>query len=178
MIRTRVGYAGGDSPNPTYHNLGNHTECLELDFDPTVLPFEELLGHIWRAHNPFASPRSPHYRAVLFARDAEQRAQIKRSVEALRTNDARPLGTAIERFQAFHLAEDDHQKYVLRRHREFEARLRTIYPDLASFVDSTAAARLNGYLGGYGTTAELNADLPHLGLDADAQARLLALHKS
>ncbi len=42
-MRTRVGYAGGSTRNPTYHSLGDHTETVQIDFDPTKVSYEKLL---------------------------------------------------------------------------------------------------------------------------------------
>ena len=43
MVRTRVGYAGGSKDNPTYHNLGDHTETLQIDYDPEKIDYARLL---------------------------------------------------------------------------------------------------------------------------------------
>ena len=43
MIRTRVGYAGGSLENPTYHNLGDHSEAIQIDYDPAQISYAELL---------------------------------------------------------------------------------------------------------------------------------------
>ena len=37
VVRTRVGYAGGTTPEPTYHDLGDHTEAVQVEYDPTVI---------------------------------------------------------------------------------------------------------------------------------------------
>jgi peptide-methionine (S)-S-oxide reductase len=37
VIRTRVGYAGGATPDPTYHDLGNHSETIQIDYDPAQI---------------------------------------------------------------------------------------------------------------------------------------------
>jgi peptide-methionine (S)-S-oxide reductase len=47
-VRTRVGYAGGSTESPTYHDLADHTEAFQLDFDPRIITYEELLDEIWR----------------------------------------------------------------------------------------------------------------------------------
>jgi peptide-methionine (S)-S-oxide reductase len=73
----------------------------------------------------------------------------------------------------FYLAEDYHQKYRLRQSPTFMSEFATIYPDPADFVSSTAAARVNGYLGGYGTLADLQAEIDDLGLSPAAQEELL-----
>ena len=44
MVRTRVGYTGGRKKNPTYHDLGEHTESLQIDFDPVRITYADLLA--------------------------------------------------------------------------------------------------------------------------------------
>jgi hypothetical protein len=66
----------------------------------------------------------------------------------------------------FHLAEDYHQKYALQANPAIADELRAYYPDIARFTASTAAARLNGYLGGHGTLAQLNGEIGSLGLSS------------
>jgi peptide-methionine (S)-S-oxide reductase len=168
-----VGYAGGESSNPTYHNLGGHTESLEVDFDPAQLSFSEVLELFWMSHNPHAAPRSSQYMSALFWHDAEQRACAEDSAARISgANGGVEVTTKILALDGFHLAEDYHQKYVLRRHRDFESVLLEVYPDLVEFTNSTATARLNGYLAGYGTLELLAHDLPLLGLSLEAQERL------
>jgi peptide methionine sulfoxide reductase MsrA len=43
VVSTRVGYAGGTSLDPTYHDLENHSESIEITYDPAVISYEELL---------------------------------------------------------------------------------------------------------------------------------------
>ena len=69
---------------------------------------------------------------------------------------------------SFHRAEDYHQKYYLQRHSQVMDELRAPYPDFRDFVDSTAAARLNGYLGGSRTHELRSDDLGRLGLSEAA----------
>jgi len=42
VVRTRVGYAGGATKNPTYHQLGDHTETIQIDYDPAQISYQEL----------------------------------------------------------------------------------------------------------------------------------------
>lgn len=72
-------------------------------------------------------------------------------------------------------AEDYHQKYHLRGQPLLLRELQAIYPNEADFVRSTAAARINGYLGGNGTLAQLEGELPLLGLTPEAGRRLREL---
>ena len=82
----------------------------------------------------------------------------------------------------FYLAEDYHQKYYLRRDRELLREFTAIYPVLKDFISSTAVARVNGYVGGYGTLQNFEKDAYSLGLSPSAIKRLLekvqALDKS
>lgn len=147
-----------------------------MDFDPTVLSLPDVLERFWSSHDPLAAPRQRQYRRALFWRDEEQRSLAEQRREGLaEVHGSERVTTELLEFDGFHLAEGYHQKYRLRRHRELECALLETYPELEDFVNSTAAARLNGYLGGHGTPEALASDLPRLGLDAEAQARLLAL---
>ena len=58
MRRTRVGYSGGTRENPTYTALGDHTETLQIDFDPSVVSYRDLLAIFWAGHDPSAKPWS------------------------------------------------------------------------------------------------------------------------
>ena len=46
-----MGYAGGTKEHPTYHALGDHTEAVAIDFDPTVISYEDLLKRFWEGHH-------------------------------------------------------------------------------------------------------------------------------
>jgi hypothetical protein len=158
--------------------LGNHTETLEVDFDPASLGFSEILDEFFKAHNPFGAARGTQYMTALFWHDAEQLASVESRVAQMQAEaGGAQVTTKILAFDGFHLAEDYHQKYTLRRHREFEAALLDLYPNLLEFVNSTAAARLNGYLAGHGSRAALANNLPELGLTDAAQEMLLALRR-
>ena len=73
------------------------------------------------------------------------------------------------------MAEDYHQKYRLRSDGVLRGAFETIYPDAAAFRDSTAAARVNGWLAGYGSATEYRAVRDDLGLPERALKRLDAL---
>ena len=73
----------------------------------------------------------------------------------------------------FYLAEGYHQKYRLQEVPELAEAFQAIYSDEEGFVNSTAAARVNGYAGGYGTLATLQAEIDSLGLSKEESARLL-----
>jgi peptide-methionine (S)-S-oxide reductase len=172
-VRTRVGYAGGTTKDPTYHNLGDHSETIQIDYDPTQVSYEELLDVFWSSHLPVQQPWSRQYMSIVFYHDEEQ----KRLAIETRDREAAKLGaeifTEIVPASEFYLAEPYHQKYRLRQVRDLMGDLRRIYPDDGDFVASTAAARVNGYLGGHGTLETLQAELDSFGLSPAASQKLL-----
>lgn len=80
--------------------------------------------------------------------------------------------TEIAPLSAFWIAEDYHQKYRLRNEPSIVSELRAIYPSEADFVASTAAARINGYLSGFGTKAQLAREIDRLGLSVESKQLL------
>lgn len=177
MIRTRVGYAGGKQLNPTYHDLGDHTETLQLDYDPDRISYDELLDVFWSGHDPTAAPWSVQYKAVVFVHDEAQREAATRSLRALERRLGRPIRTQVLPYRNFTLAEDYHQKYSLRHHADLLQALAAAYGEgralNAALVASTAAARLNGYAARQGSSAALERELPSLGISPESGARLL-----
>jgi peptide-methionine (S)-S-oxide reductase len=172
-VRTRAGYAGGTTTNPTYHDLGDHSETLQMDFDPGLISYEELLSLFWKAHDPTWPARSRQYRAVLFYQGEEQRRLALESMEREQARHGRAIHTETLPAPRFYRAEDYHQKFYLRQDPGLMGEFRTIYPDARDFTDSTAAARVNGYLAGYGSRTSLQADLDILGLSPGGSKRLL-----
>jgi peptide-methionine (S)-S-oxide reductase len=75
----------------------------------------------------------------------------------------------------FYMAEGYHQKYLLRQRPVLMKEFNAIYPATEDFVNSTAAARLNGHLGGYGTLSALKAKLNNLGLPPVTSKKLLEI---
>ncbi|MCL7452936.1 MAG: peptide-methionine (S)-S-oxide reductase [Anaerolineae bacterium] len=173
MIRTRVGYAGGEKENPTYEQIGDHSETVQIDYDPAQITYAELLEVYWQSHSPTSRPWSRQYASVIFYHDEEQRRLAEESRDRLQAELGKPIYTEIVPYSKFYLAEGYHQKYQLRHDRELMAEFRAIYPDESDFIDSTAAARVNGYVAGNGTLAELQAIVEDLGLSPEARQKLL-----
>ena len=159
VIRTRVGYAGGTTESPTYHNLGDHTETIQIDYDSTLISYEQLLEIYWDSHNPTAQPWSRQYMSIVFYHNSEQRELAMATKQREEASSGRRVHTEIIPFSEFYLAEDYHQKYHLQQVPELMEELIAIYPNFADFIDSTAVARINGYVGGHVTLQELQEQL-------------------
>ena len=170
-----MGYAGGSTADPTYHNLGDHTETIQIDYDPTKVSYDQLLDVFWDGHNPGAKSWSRQYMSAIFYHDEGQRQLVQDSRRREEARLGRPILTEIVPAPVFYLAEDYHQKYYLRHEPDLMQRLGIAYPDARDFTDSTAAARLNGYAGGYGTPGAVEAAQEELGLSAAGAERLVKI---
>ena len=174
MVRTRVGYSGGTKINPTYHNLGNHSETIQIDYDPTIITYQELLNVFWDSHKPIFPHQARQYMSIIFYHNEEQKRlamETKNREEAKLSTDK--LYTEIIPASDFYLAEAYHQKYYLQSVPDILVEFRAIYPKDEDFIASTAVARVNGYVVGNGTMATLQAELSSLGLSPTANKKLL-----
>lgn len=172
MIRTRVGYAGGQTEAPTYHNMGDHTETVQIDYDSSRISYHQLLAIFWRSHQPGERSWSRQYMKAVFYHDESQRQQA----EAFKTSLASKLGHKVETkvvpLRSFTMAEDYHQKFLLKGNDSLVKELVRIYPHHRDLVDSTAAARLNGYAGGHGNKDQLSSEIGSLGLSIGGRKTL------
>ena len=118
----RSGYMGGEMKNPAYEDVcgGNtgHVEVIQLNYDPQVISFNELLEVFWIAHDPTTENRQgadigTQYRSAIFYHTENQRKLAEKSKKLL--NDANmhkmPIMTEILPLQTFYLAEKYHQNY-------------------------------------------------------------------
>ena len=159
--------------NPTYRDLGDHTETVQIDYDPTRISYRDLLDIFWQSHTPTSRSWSRQYASIIFFHNEEQK---RLAIETRDREEARrdtKIHTEILPYSRFYLAEAYHQKYHLQQARELMKEFILIYPDFLHVVHSTAAARVNGYLSGYGTRVSLERELGSLGLSPDAERTLI-----
>ncbi|GLK77434.1 peptide methionine sulfoxide reductase MsrA [Methylopila jiangsuensis] len=127
VISTAVGYAGGLTPNPTYHEvctgLTGHNEVVRVAFDPAKTSYEALLKLFFETHDPTQGMRQGNdvgtqYRSGIYPADAAQRetAEAARAAygEALSARGLGPVTTEIVDAPEFYFAEDYHQQYLAR----------------------------------------------------------------
>ena len=122
VVSTQVGYTGGTLENPTYYDVCSdrtrHAEAVEVEFDPALISFEELLKAFWAIHDPTTVNRQgpdvgSQYRSAIFFHTPEQEAAARASKEKLQTDGrySRPIATEIAAASRFYRAEEYHQRY-------------------------------------------------------------------
>ena len=175
MIRTRVGYAGGIEPNPTYHNIGGHSETIQIDYDPDKVSYVDLLNVFWAANAAYTSPFSRQYNSIIFYHDEEQKTLAEESYQKRLEERPNTVLTEIVPYKGFTLAELYHQKYYLQVEQTLLQDALKTRDDFEGFLFSTTAARLNGYVGGYGDPATLEKELEMYGLSDKGEKTLLEI---
>ncbi|MFP4357613.1 MAG: peptide-methionine (S)-S-oxide reductase MsrA [Puniceicoccaceae bacterium] len=118
--RVVSGYAGGDSPDPTYESVCSgttgHAEVVKVGFDPEAVSLEKLLEQFWQCHDPTTPDRQgadvgSQYRSVILYADEHQREIAERSRERAAARFSDPIVTEIAPLERFHEAEPHHQGY-------------------------------------------------------------------
>ena len=153
--------------------MRDYSETVLVEFNPREVSYQQLLEVFWGSHNPTIKSFSRQYRNAIFYLSEEQRIQAEQSREYIQKIKKRTVYTAIEKAGDFYPAEDYHQKYYLRRMDKLLGELKEMYPKDDMFVASTAAARINGYLGCNGKPQDLQQEIGLLGLSAAAQNALV-----
>ncbi|ADB61202.1 peptide methionine sulfoxide reductase [Haloterrigena turkmenica DSM 5511] len=170
VVRTRVGYAGGTTPEPSYYALGDHTEVVQLEYDPDELSYDDLLETYWSIHDWASTAPKRQYRSVVLAGDDDQYETAVSRRTALEDRAGRSAATDVERLEEFTRAEEYHQKYELRSTPVVGDELEALYSD--AFVDSTVVARLNGFAAGHGDPAQRDELLAALDLPPTVRTEL------
>ena len=121
VISTQVGYSGGDTPNATYRNHGDHAESVEVVFDPEVISFRDVLEFFFQIHDPTTKDRQGNdrgksYRSAIFTTDDDQRRVAEDTIADVEASGLWPGKVVTEVVPAgpFWEAEPEHQDYLER----------------------------------------------------------------
>jgi peptide-methionine (S)-S-oxide reductase len=125
VYSTAVGYAGGYTPNPTYHEVCSgqtaHTEVVQVVFDPNKISLVQLLKVFWEAHDPTqgmqqGNDRGTQYRSAIYTTAPEQLLAAEQSLEQyqqkLSNSGFGKITTELRALDHFYYAEDYHQQYL------------------------------------------------------------------
>lgn len=120
VVKTTVGYTGGDFDNPTYEdvcsNRTGHAEAVEVIFEPKKISYEKLLSIFWKIHDPTQVNRQgpdigSQYRSVIFYHNQEQKQAAASSLVKEQKKHGKPIATVIVKASKFWPAEEYHQDY-------------------------------------------------------------------
>ncbi len=104
--------------------------------------------------------------SIIFYHSGEQQKAAEASRMIIEQKSGVKIYTEIIAFSDFYLAEDYHQKYYLQSEKTLANEIQAYYPDIFDFINSTAAARLNGIVGGYGEPTLLEEEFASYGLSS------------
>ena len=178
VLRTRVGYSGGDLTTPSYNNLGNHIEVFEVDYDPEVISYEQLVELYFVFYDATMRPISLRVKPVIYYRTEEVynvASRIKQSIEAASSEG---IFAVIEPFDIFYLAENKHQLSYLKQESSLYDEITQIFQDEDQLLLSILASKLNGFIPGYGDPNELALILKDSGLSDPSLNRIETILKS
>lgn len=151
VTKVTSGYAGGAKPNPTYEEVCSgttgHAEVIQVEFDPTIISYEQLLEVFFLTHNPTTLNRQGNdvgtqYRSVIFFHDDAQRDaanKIKERIEAEKIYDGK-IVTTFEPLTKFYAAEKYHQNYYANNPEQGYCQM-VIDPKVAAFRKKFSSLR-------------------------------------
>jgi peptide methionine sulfoxide reductase msrA/msrB len=125
VVKTQVGYAGGQSENPSYEQVSSgstgYAESIEVEFDPTKITYEEILKIFFRMHDPTSLNRQGNdvgtqYRSEIFYQNDIQKQIAEKVIKLVDQSKkwSKPVVTKLETAPKFYPAEDYHQKYLVK----------------------------------------------------------------
>ena len=116
------GYTGGSTERPTYESVSTgttgHAEAIKIEYDPSVITYDDLLTVFFNTHNPTTLNRQGNdvgtqYRSAIFYNSDEQKEEAEAFIKQLTDAQAytEPIVTEMVALQTFHVAEDYHHDY-------------------------------------------------------------------
>ena len=126
VIKTSVGYMGGDFVNPSYLDvlarITGHAEVAQIEYDSAIVSYTELLNVFWQIHDPTSlnrqgADRGEQYRSVIFYHNSEQEQIARKSKLQLQQSGKydKDIVTEIKPAADYYLADDSHQQYLYRK---------------------------------------------------------------
>ncbi|XP_062102553.1 peptide methionine sulfoxide reductase A5 isoform X2 [Humulus lupulus] len=149
VVRTTAGYSGGTKTNPEYRSLADHAESVQVEYDPKLISFRQILEVFWSSHDSRqAFGQGPdvgsQYRSVIFTNGTEEArlAALSKEKEQAKSK-ANIVLTQIQPLGTFYPAEPEHQKFELKRN-PFLLQLIGNLPE-EELEASSLATTMNGY---------------------------------
>jgi len=120
ILSVTSGYAGGQTENPTYEQIGTgktgHAEVVQIEYDPAKISYEKIIDLFWDAHDPTTLNRQgadvgTQYRSIILTANDDEARIAKESRDRAQTKSRSPIVTEIVPLEKFYPAEDYHQDF-------------------------------------------------------------------
>lgn len=143
-------------------------ETIQIDYNPEKLSYSRLLELYFSSHTPTRPSFIRQYASAIFYHDEEQKRLAREAMKVASKKFGKNIATELLPYDGFTRAEDYHQKYYLRNTRDLMKQYKGLFTTEDAFTDSTAVARVNGYIGGNGSSEQLEREAEGLGLNVEA----------
>ncbi|KAG8337278.1 hypothetical protein J6590_026238 [Homalodisca vitripennis] len=145
--------------------IQDHTEITQVDFDPKIVSYEELLDMFWKNHDPTFKTKTQYCSLILY-HSPEQKSLAEKTRDEFKKTSKDEVLTRIEPFETFYDAEGYHQKYHLQEHASLLPTL-GFQKDDERLKTSHLASKINAYLVGMSTVEQFDTEVASLGLDEE-----------
>tara|TARA_B100002051_G_scaffold185361_1_gene175492 strand:- start:176 stop:616 length:441 start_codon:yes stop_codon:yes gene_type:complete len=121
VLKTEVGYCGGNSETVTYEEVcsgnTNHAEVVKLEFEPSKISYEEILNYFFEFHDPTTlNSQGPdigtQYRSEIFYINEDQKKIAEKTIEEINKKLSGKVVTKLSNLKNYCKAEEYHQKYL------------------------------------------------------------------
>ncbi|KAF7638543.1 PMSR domain-containing protein [Meloidogyne graminicola] len=136
--KTRVGYSGGSTSSPTYQNIGDHTEVVELLFNKELTTYKEIIKLFYSQHN-ITQARKTQYKSLILYVDEEQKNIAIEEMEKAKKNMTRKLFS----IHFYKNLKNFIKLKIIIKNTGFVLKLNN-----SELINSTMAAKINAFLGG------------------------------
>lgn len=172
-----MGYAGGKGI-PTYTDLGWHSEAIQVDYDPNIISYDELLGLFFKYHNPTLRPFAQRVKSIIFTGNDLEAENARKRVLQLSELHGKGIFTEVKPLEKFYLAEDEHQFRYLKSEVSLYAEVMALYPTMDEQLASSVVSKLNAAALGYIEDMSLQALIKKSSISSEGAERLRAIHDS
>ncbi len=121
VTATEAGYCGGRNENPTYEHHPGHAEAVEIEYDPSIISYKQLLDFFFQIHNPTTlnqqgNDRGTSYRSAIFYANEEEKMIAEEMIAIVNESErwTDPVVTTLEPLTRFWPAEEYHQDYLVK----------------------------------------------------------------
>ena len=128
VLKTSVGFGGGDFQNPTYEDVcykkTHHKELVEVDFDEKIISFEKILNIFFENHNPTQTDGQnfdigeQYASCIYYLNESQKKIIVEKILEFSKKLDER-IVTEVLKFKNYFLAEEYHQNYLEKKEKGF-----------------------------------------------------------